>query len=163
MKYIICILALLMLWSCSTNKTISNSSKPIVGVQKTAPQIIYKTKQDFSQNVPISMNKERTKITGFPAPSDIIINGVLQTPIQLEDGYFYDRRGISNNTVFIKLTYQAYSKLAKNPSIPQLMDLIIEKHPITEVYSCPNLPQASNLNTLNELVKSGFKDCQKIK
>ena len=61
------------------------------------------------------------------------------------------------------MTYQEYSKLKKSPSVPELKELIIEKDPITEMYSCPDLKHGSDIKTMNELVKSDFKACQKIK
>ncbi len=142
--------------ACSTTK----KRPKLVGIIR--PQIIYKTTQDFSKNVPIQMNNEKTKITGFPAPSDLKINGELQTPIKLEYGFFYDRRGISINTVFLKITYEEYSKLKKSLSVKELEQLIIDKNPFSELYYCPNLKQGLDIKTMNSLVKEGFPECQKI-
>lgn len=158
MKIITYVLAISLLWSCSTTK---ERTELIGTVQR--PQIIYKTTQDFSNNVPIQMNSERTKITGFPAPLDLSVNGELQTPIALEKGYYYDRRGISTNTVFIKMTYLEYSKLKSAPAVKELMEMIIEKYPFSEMYSCSSLNGSSSLEDKNAIVKSGFKDCKKIK
>ncbi len=131
-------------------------------VRMQKPQIIYKTKKNYSQNVPIQMNKERTKITGFPAPSDLKINGELQTPIALDQDYFYDRRGISINTVFIKMTYEEYSKLKKAPSTDELMNMIIEKNPMVELYYCPDLKQGADVKAMNILIKDNFSECKKV-
>ncbi len=155
-KIIIIILSISLFWSCSSTK----ERTVIKGVQK--PQIIYKTKKDYSQNVPIQMNKEKTKITGFPAPSDLKINGELQTPIPLNNNYLYDRRGISINTVFIKMTYKEYSKLKKIPSTNVLMNMIIEKNPMVELFYCPDLKQGVDVKTMNALIKNNFPECKKI-
>jgi len=108
------------------------------------------------------MNKEKTKITGFPAPSDIQIKGELQTPIQLDKGFLYDRRGVSLNTVFLKITYKEYSKLKKAPSVDEMMNMIIDKNPMVELYYCPELKKNSDAEILNELIKEGFPECKKI-
>ena len=140
----------------------SNPNKTLNVVNKTQAQIIYKTKNDYSQNIPIQMNKEKTKITGFPAPSDIVINGELQTPLKLDNDFWYDRRGISANTVFLKITYKEYSKLKKAPTSQEMMQMIIDKNPITEMYSCPDLKPRSDIETINQLIKSNFSNCKKI-
>ena len=130
-------------------------------VRKTQAQIIYKTKNDYSQNIPVQMNKEKTKIVGFPAPSDILIDGELQTPLKLDKDYLYDRRGISFNTVFLNITYKEYSKLKKSPSTSEMMQMIIDKNPIIEMYSCPDLKPKSDIETINQLIKSNFSNCKK--
>jgi hypothetical protein len=108
------------------------------------------------------MNKERTKITGFPAPEDLIINGELQTPIKLNDGFYYDRRGVSSNTVFIEMTFEQYSKLKTAPSTSELKQMIIDKNPIIELYNCPSLSQNSDIKTINRLIQEGFPKCKKV-
>lgn len=166
MKHIIFLLAISLLWSCSTTKEVVKSSSEATTqtrVQAQAPQIIYKAKGDYSQLVPVQMNTEKTKIVGFPAPSDLKSNGGLQTPIALEDGYYYDRRGISKNSVFLNKSYSEYAALVKTPSISDLKAWILEKDPFLEIYSCPNLTAGSDLETMNALVESGFKNCNKIK
>ena len=157
-KLIIYILIIASFLACSTTKKEKNE---IIGYAMPT-QIIYKTKKDYSQNVTIQMNKEKTKITGFPAPSDIQINGELQTPIPLDKGFLYDRRGVSINTVFISMTYQEYSKLKKAPPANELMSIIIDKNPMVELYYCPSLKQNSKIETMNALVNSGFPECKKI-
>lgn len=149
--------------SCASNKKApENNSTMHSSVQAKAPQIIYKTNKDYSRNVPIFMNKEKTKITGFPAPSDLIVNGELQTPLKLDNNFLYDRRGVSLNTVYIKMTFEDYSKLEKAPSNLDLMNMIIEKNPMVELYSCPQLKPGEDVEKLNKLVNSGFPECVKI-
>ena len=140
----------------------SSKAKPELIGYASPPQIIYKTRKDYSQNVPVQMNKEKTKITGFPAPSDIQIKGELQTPIQLDKEFLYDRRGVSLNTVFLKITYKEYSKLKKAPSVDEMMNMIIDKNPMVELYYCPELKKNSDAEILNELIKEGFPECKKI-
>lgn len=166
MKQIIYLLALSLLWSCSTKKeAVKSSSKAITQTQfqAQAPQIIYKTKANYSQLVPIQMNAEKTKIVGFPAPSDLKSNGELQIPIALDDGYFYDRRGLSKNSVFLNNSYAEYAAFSKTPSLAELKAWVLDEDPFLEIYSCPQLKQGSDLESMNALVQSDFKNCNKIK
>jgi len=141
----------------------ANRNEMIGSAQIIHPQIlIYKTKKDYSQNIPVEMNNEKTKITGFPAPSDIRINGELQTPILLDKGFLYDRRGVSMNTVFLKITYEEYSKLKKALSVEEMMQMIIDKNPMVDLYYCPSLNSASSVESMNTLINSGFPECKHI-
>ena len=108
------------------------------------------------------MNKERTKIVGFPAPSDLIINDELQTPIALDNGFYYDRRGVSINTVFLNMTYVDYSKLTKAPSVKEMLKMIKDTNPIAELYYCYGLKQNSTTEEMNALIKAGFPECKKV-
>ena len=108
------------------------------------------------------MNKEKTKVIGFPAPSDLRIKGELQTPRKLDDEFLYDRRGISINTVFLRMTYKEYSELKKPPSVEEMTLMIIDKNPMVELHYCPELKQNSDSKIMNELIKEGFPECKKI-
>lgn len=111
--------------------------------------IIYKMKGDYSNLVPVTMNDERTKIVSYPAKSDIRPSG---KPIALADGWYLDRRGISNNTVFTDYTYEEYSALEKTPSIAELMNHIIDKYPILDLRDCGT--KSLTVDELNELIHS---------
>jgi hypothetical protein len=81
-----------------------------------------------------------------------MVDGKLSKPIKLKKGYWLDKRGITQNTVFINYTYNAYNKLVEAPSIQALYASIIDKHPIIEMYNCSaiiskteNLVSALNL------------------
>jgi hypothetical protein len=95
--------------------------------------VIYKTKVNYNNFVPVALSDSKTEVVSFPAPSDLIINGELQTPLTLHDGYLLDRRGIWKNIAFIKMTYEEYSKLEKVPSPKELFSLIMDKDPLTEL------------------------------
>lgn len=95
--------------------------------------VVYKTKANYNNFVPVALSDSKTEVVSFPAPSDLIINGELQKPISLHDGYLLDRRGIWKNVAFIKLTYEEYSKLDKVPSPKELFILIMDNDPLTEL------------------------------
>lgn len=154
-----------MLTACSTTKkaeevtpdVTSQATDFIIGVadptSRALPHvIIYKTKADYSNLVPVTMNRERTKIVSYPAKSDIRPSA---KPVALVDGWYLDRRGIGPNTVFTDYTYEEYSHLEKTPSAAQLMEHIIEKYPLLELHDCGT--ESLTPDQLNDLIKSGFK------
>lgn len=96
--------------------------------------IVYKTKADYSKNVPVTLSDDKTKIVSYPAPQDVFYQGKLAVPTELCHGYLLDNRGIMPNTAFLKITYEEYSKLKEVPSSDELYKQIIDKSPFTEMY-----------------------------
>lgn len=155
---VISILLILSSCNCMKNKK-SDKSIPSYAVQQTT---VYKTIADFNNLVPITMNENRTEITSYPAPSDVIINGKLTTPTQLKNGYLLDNRGITANTVFLKYTYENYSKLENAPSLEEMMGNIAEKHPLSELIDCgPRSQFKDEVKEINSLIDNNFPSCKK--
>lgn len=117
--------------------------------------IIYKTKADYSDLVPVTMNSARTKIVSYPATSDIRPSA---KPLALADGWLLDRRGIGPNTVFTDYTYEEYSSLEKTPTASELMEHIVEKYPLLDLRDCGT--DRLSPDQLNDLIKSGLKGCK---
>jgi hypothetical protein len=125
-------------FSCM-NQTKEVSSEPIVstGVGATGPDaIIYKTKAEYNNLVPVIMNAEKTSIVSFPGPRDLKYKGKIATPTLLESGFLLDNRGITENVAFLSITYDEYMALKKSPNKEELMALIIDNDPLTEMYNC---------------------------
>lgn len=142
--------------NCMKNQKSSESSQSYA-VQQT---IVYKTIGDFDNLVPITMNESRTQITSYPAPTDLTINGNLTTPTRLKKGYLLDNRGINTNTVFLKYSYQEYSKLGEAPEIKEMMQNIAEKYPLSELINCGPRSQFKNeLKEINLLIDNNFPNC----
>lgn len=140
--------------------TTSASDTPIMTGQPNyaLPHVrIYKTKADYSDLVPVTMNSERTQITSYPAKSDIRPSA---KPVPLADGWYLDRRGIGPNTVFTDYTYEQYAALEKTPSVSELMEHIIEKYPLLDLRDCGT--QRLTTDQLNDLIMSGLKGCQTL-
>jgi len=94
--------------------------------------IIYKTKADYSKNVPVGLNDERTVIVSYPGKTDL--KG--QEPIALKYGFLLDKRGIRPNVAFLKYTYDEFLALETIPPIAELFNSIIDADPLTEMYNC---------------------------
>ena len=75
---------------------------------KQAPVIVYKTRANFYNMVPVTLNQDKDRIVSYPAPSDLYFEGELALPGKLKKGYLLDRRGINVNTVFTSFTYEEY-------------------------------------------------------
>jgi len=98
--------------------------------------IIYQTTKDYSMQVPIILSDDKKTLVSYPDIKDVYYNGILAYPTKLNKEYLLDNRGISKNVAFINLTYEEYSKLSKTPDAVQLMKMIIDKDPISKMYSC---------------------------
>ena len=143
---------------CTTSrKSTNNETISFNSVVEAMPAVvIYKTKKDYSQNVPVGLSEDKMKIVSYPAISDVKIGGKYPYPTQLEDGYLLDNRGISQNVAFLSYTYEEYVALPATPSVSTLMEKIIDKDPLIEIHNCGNRSQYNNLiKELNELIRSG--------
>ncbi|MDO9152932.1 MAG: hypothetical protein Q7U47_04365, partial [Paludibacter sp.] len=138
-KLVLIIIFTLSTISCQNTKNMKEktlSDKEISMMIPSAPAVIYKTMKDYSDYVPVIMNEDRTKIISYPDPIDLIFEGKLAKPTTLNKGYLLDNRGINENVVFLKFTYEYYNKLTSPPSLRDMMSNILEKYPLTEMYSC---------------------------
>jgi hypothetical protein len=139
-----------------------NASKlaPVM-VNDQAPVIVYKTKANYSDLVPVTMNESKDRILSYPAPGDLYFNGELALPLKLKKGYLLDRRGIGPNSVFTSYTYEEYSRMKAAPSIQELGDWIIDKEPFVSMYDCSSIRGSEDLaGELKRLIGNGFEGCK---
>jgi uncharacterized protein (DUF39 family) len=121
--------------ACKSKQT-ATSTTSAAQVSYTGEQtIIYRTRTNYSRYVPVTMNAEKTEIVAYPAPSDVYRAGKLAYPTPLADGYLLDNRGVGVNSVFLKLTYEEYSKLAQVPSLAEMQAMILDKDPFLRIYN----------------------------
>lgn len=109
------------------------------------PVIIYKMSGDYAENVPVTLNADGTKIVSYPAPSDVSVQ--YSTPLPLVDGFWLDRRGVSDNTVFTLYTYKEYASLPSAPTPEELMAEIIPGARVTETIAIPRAELISPTDT----------------
>lgn len=129
------------------------------------PTIIYKTTADYSQNVPVILNDEKTKIVGYFGAKDLTYKGELAYPTVLEEGYLLDNIGLRKNVAYTSLKIETYTKSAKAYTTDELFSLIIDDDPIKEMYNCGNRSKLTDeVAELNEVIKNkGLKKCKKLK
>ena len=108
---------------------------------------------------------DKNKIISYPDKKDIYFKGNLAYPTPLTGGFLLDNRGIGPDVAFLNITYEAYRDLGKTPSMDELMQLILDKDPIAEMYQCGYRSHyADPEKELNELISSGnLKNCKKLK
>ena len=157
--------------ACSNSKVNKTkqveSKKEEVNVPtKAGPQvIIYKTKADYFNNVPVTLSDDKSKIVSYPGIKDIFYKGDLAYPTKLNNGFLLDNRGIDNNTAFLKYTYEQYSKLEATPTSDELLANILDKDPIAEIYNCGSKYDYKDLVTeLNKAIDdNNLTSFQKLK
>jgi hypothetical protein len=92
--------------------------------------IVYKTKKDYYNLVPVLLSDDKTEIISYPHPIDIKVGDTYVTPTKLNEGYLLDNRGIGKNVAFLNMTYEQYSKLDRVPTLEELQNMIVDKNPL---------------------------------
>lgn len=106
---------------------------------------------DYYDNVAITLGPDGNLLY-FPAPTDITADSA---PLDLGNGWWLNRQGISPNSQFTKYTFAEYSSLADVPSPQQLKNAIIPGAKVTEFVELPmKFNEASqNLDAVREYLK----------
>lgn len=138
-----------------TGQTMPGLVRPIGGELPKAQ--IYKMSGDWSQYVPVTFNAEGTELVSFPAPSDITNNSI---PVSVGDGWWLDRRGVSQNTVFTRWTYADYAKLDHTPTPEEIMNNLIPGSKVITVLTLPMTESeaAADPAAVRRLVADGLRD-----
>jgi len=151
------------------NNSRSVASKPPVKTQFVAalPHIvIYKTANDYGNNVPVLLSDDKTQIVSYPHPTDLFFGENLALPAQLNNGYLLDNRGIAKNVAFLKYTYEEYEKLKDVPTLHELQRNIIDKDPLTELWDCGKKTNFTDLQKqLNDWIDKNLlhEKCKRIR
>jgi len=161
------LVSMTFLSSCDVTVQKENSEPEVTtGIASTGPDaIIYQTKGDYSQLVPVILNENKTEIVSFPAPQDLKYKGKLAVPTVLENGFLLDNRGINEHVAFINITYDEYISLEKTPSVDELMGLIVDYDPLLALYSCGKRALFNNeVKELNAyILENDFSKFDKLK
>ncbi len=141
--------------SCNTGKSIaSNTEQETVSVALSEPVVVYKTRNDYSENVSVLLSEDRSQIISYPAPVDIRrrLNGIR--PVSLQNGYLLDRRGISGQVAFLSYTYEEYAALKQAPSLEEMKAKIIDARPLLEYCDCGSINDYADVEQeLNKLIE----------
>ncbi len=125
------------------------------------PVIIYKTKNDYYNNVPVGLSADKTSIISYPDIHDTYFNGDLAYPTKLANGYLLDNRGIGPNSAFTVYSYTEYSQLEQTPTPDILIRMILDNDPFTELYQ---VNCSRDTSEINKIIISGLKEnCKKLK
>lgn len=126
--------------------------------------IIYKTRADYNDHVPVIMDMTATHIISYPDPSDLLRNdGSMRKPTQLNEGYLLDNKGINAHTAFLDYTYEEYVGLDSVPNSVELLEHIIDKYPFVEMWDCGKKTKYRDLvDDLNKLIDDKLTGCRPI-
>lgn len=134
----------------------------VVGHSSMIPKaVVYRTNGPFADNVPVTMNRDRSRIVSFPDPSDV--RGA-SAPVLLADGYLLDRRGVGINTAFTRYTYSEYAAMESAPSVERLREMVIPGSIVTDLVKLP-FPLSTALSDtarVNRIIRQGFPDCEVV-
>ena len=127
--------------------------------------IIYKTKNDYYDKVPVSLSEDKSMVASFPAITDLYYKGEFALPTKLNNGYLLDNRGITKDVAFLNISYESYSRLDMTPPADLLMQMLLDDDPLIEMYNCGTRNEFLDIvNELNTLIdKKKFKTFTKIK
>lgn len=146
----------LTIQSCSSAKKTNgnnNESEQQTKLQAGPPTIVYKTKKDYFDKVPVTLSDDKTAVVNYPAPKDLIFEGKPAYPTRLENGFLLDNRGINANVAFLKINYEDYAKLEVSPTLEELNGLILDNDPLEEMYYCGSRFNFKNLvDELNDKI-----------
>ena len=147
------------LFACKSNTAKSNKTNVAFTPDFNSsgpPALVYKTKADYSNLVPVILSDDKAVIVSYPHPTDVKIGDAMKTPTALKNGYWLDNKGIGKNVAFLKLTYSEYAALKEAPGIDAMMGMIVDKDPLTEMCNCGNKSAlTSPVEQLNNLIDSG--------
>jgi hypothetical protein len=170
-RFSLLIVSLLILNGCGVHKKAGSTEmktvvSPILdyGTKAAAPALVYKTRADYFNCVPVTMNAEKNKIIAYPDPIDLKYGNAFALPTKLNNGYLLDNRGIGINVAFLTYTYETYGALKKAPEMNQLMDSLLDKDPLTELWDCGSRNLYKNeVDELNALIEKGFPNGKALK
>src|SRR5688572_17977141 len=123
---------LIIIIGCKPKQPMSDTNMKEFTPQYNVPgphAMVYKTKANYNNLVSVELSDDKTKITSYPAPTDVIADKGYASPSLLHSDYLLDNRGISKNSAFIKMTYEEYSRLQTAPSLKELFEMIVDKDP----------------------------------
>lgn len=167
MKQIKIIFSLLLLLTiivgCKTleDNKLGDSSMTSVTSRFVPNAVIYKTKMDYSQLVPVNLDATKSRIVSYPHPTDVSRNS---TPLKLINGWLLDRRGITQNSAFTSFTYDEYSKFTNAPKIRILQEKIIDDDPFIAIIQLPISSSEAIADTAkcNDIIRSALQSCKRI-
>jgi hypothetical protein len=159
-----------LIYACGPGKKTSDNKENDAPAGLIAvPQqgfIVYKTKADYFEKVPIQLSEDKNRVISYPAASDLKKKGEYTFPVKLADHYLLDRRGIGPHTAFLEWDYEKYVESAGTRSTDELLKLVLDADPFIELYHCPSkVDETAAIGHINDLIYSDQLNlkCKRIK
>lgn len=124
---------------------------PKGGMIAGPPTLIYKTRNNYNDKVPVLLSEDKKDIVSYPDPRDLKIADRFTYPTLLSQGYLLDNRGINKNVAFLKLSYEEYVALPAKPDRAALMNMILDNDPLTALYFCGSRKQYKEATIISQL------------
>lgn len=157
----------LTMWGCASRHAstaaVAKQSMPEARIADShLPRaVIYKVAPKYADKVPVTMNAGKTKMIGFPAPTDI---SEFTSPIAVAEGYLLDRQGVGVNTMFLVWTREEYAAFEKTPMVSEIKEAIDPQSYVMVVVQLPMEASQAAADTaaVNHIIRGGLKDCKVI-
>jgi hypothetical protein len=95
----------------------------------SGPVIVYKTKNDYINNVTVLLSKDKKSIVARPGQRDAL----RQRPLELADGYLLKRMV---GDAYLSLTIEEFADTAFDWDNQNLIQYVIDTDPYLEKYEC---------------------------
>ena len=119
------------------------NSRPVSVMPKATA---FQMNGDYADNVAITLNADGS-LAYYPAPTDI---SAASRPVDLGNGWWLNRQGISDRSVFTRYTFEEYSKLKSVPSPEELKKAIIPGSAVMLMQELP-VPASEAMQQLDSL------------
>jgi hypothetical protein len=147
---LILVLCVFLFSNCNPTKKFVKNQSLVAGPHL----LVYKTKKDYYDLVPVLLSIDKRSIVSYPHPTDLMFGSHLCLPTKLEGGFLLDNRGINLNVGFLNISYNEYSKLPTSPWMSDLQQLLIDTDPLTELYDLGLRNQYTNLRKeINKIIR----------
>ncbi len=157
-------LATLVASGCqSSRNSMTSNSTPAVPLDFSAgpPTIVYKTKQNYTNQVAVTLSEDKSRVIAYPHPQDIVKKSGQVKPTLLANGYLLDNQGINQRVALTSYTFEQYAALPKAPSLEQLKNSIIDADPLEYMCNCGNRNQFTSLElAMNQLLAQNLAPCK---
>lgn len=98
-----------------------------------APATVFKMSGHYADHVAVTLGSDG-QLTYFPAPTDLT---AASAPVEIGDGWWFNRQGLSANSVFTRWTFAEYRALPTVPSPSEIKAAIIPGARVTDFRQLP--------------------------
>ena len=121
----------------------------------SGPVVVYKTKNNYDNNLTIQLSKNGKEVTAYPGKSD----AVSQKPIILANGYRLKRMV---GDTYLSITIDEYVNSDKEFSEKDFLDLVIDNNPYLEIYECCKCTDGDTA-IINQLIRENrLPNCENL-
>lgn len=152
MKNFFLIAPVALLLGCSSHNntiTIPVASVPVqqTGMVAVRPQATaFRMSGDYADKVAVTYDSNG-RLVYYPAPTDI---SKASRPIDLGNGWWLNRQGLSANSVFTRWTFDEYKALKKAPTAEEIKEALIPGACVTDMQTLP-VPASEATSRLKEI------------